>query len=104
MTPRKAVIIGCLISAGFGAVLLGHYGSMIYHWYWTGNLWTASRSGINGHFATYAKSPVEVAFFLGLYGIFTSLGCLAISGAFFIVLYHWKRLFGRDHSRPEVSR
>ena len=98
MTPRKAVVIGSMISAGFGILAIAVFGSRIYHWCVAGELWTVSRSGLDGHFASYAKSPVEVAFFLGLYGIFAGLGCLAISGALFGTLYHWKRLFGRDRS------
>ena len=64
MTPRKAVVIGCLISAGVGILVIAEFGSMIYHWCVTGELWTVGRSGIGGHFANYAKSSVEVMSFL----------------------------------------
>jgi hypothetical protein len=92
MTPRKAVLIGCLISAGVGVLAFAEFGSMIYHWCVTGELWTVGRSGIGGHFASYAKSPFEVVSFLGIYGAFTATGVLAFSVALFNMLYYWKRL------------
>jgi hypothetical protein len=92
MTPRKAVVTGSLISAGVGVLVIAEFGSMIYHWCVTGELWTVSRSGIGGHFANYAKSPVEVLCFLGIYGAFAATGFLACSVALYSTCYIWTRL------------
>ena len=92
MTPRKAVVIGCLISAGVGILVIAEFGSMIYHWCVTGELWTVGRSGIGGPFANYAKSSVEVMSFLGIYGAFTATGFFAFSVALFNMLHYWTRL------------
>ena len=94
MTPRKAVVIGSLISVGFGILAVAEFGLMIYHWCVTGELWTVGRSGIGGHFASFAKSAFEVVSFLGIYGAFISTGVLAFSAALFNVLYYRRRLVG----------
>ncbi|SDJ22081.1 hypothetical protein SAMN05444171_2285 [Bradyrhizobium lablabi] len=46
MTPRKAFVIGNLLSAGFGVLIVTNLGNAIYHWYLTGDLWMISRRGL----------------------------------------------------------
>ena len=95
MTPRRAFIIGNLILAGCGTFIVGVFGSKLFHWYLTGDLWIMSRSGF-GQFTTYSKFPVEVAIQFGLYAVFVGVGIVCIALAITIPVYHRRQLMRRD--------
>jgi hypothetical protein len=95
MTPRRAFVIGNLILAGCGTFLVVVFGSKIYHWYLTGDLWIMSRSGL-GQFTTYGKFPVEAAIQFGIYTIFVGVGIVCIASAIIIPVYYRRQLMRRD--------
>jgi hypothetical protein len=95
MTPRKAFVVGSLLLAGFGALIVGEFGTKIYLWYLTGDLWIMSRSGL-GQYASYSKFPVEVAIVLGIYALFVGVGIVCLGAALINPVYRWRHLLRRD--------
>ena len=55
MAPRKAVMVGSLMLLGLGALAIALFGSMLFHWYGTDELWVVSRFQ-GGRYITYDKS------------------------------------------------
>jgi len=87
MKPRIAVIIGNLVVASWGALLVGVFGEPIYHWYLTGDLWIMSVMGF-GAFTTFCKSPVAFIIQFGLYALSVGLGIFCLAAALMLTAYH----------------
>jgi hypothetical protein len=85
MAPRKAVIVGSLMLLGFGAVTIALFGSMLFHWYGTDELWVVSRLQ-GGRYITHDSSPSALSYYLGIYCVGVVFGgvCIlaAVNGAF----------------------
>jgi hypothetical protein len=97
MTPRKAFVIGNLLSAGFGALIITKLGSEFYHWYLTGDLWMISRRGL-GRYVSYNQFPVEVISALCVYSLILALGILCLGAAIINPMYYWRRLMQKDQT------
>ena len=86
MWPRITVIIGNLFFASWGALLVDVFGQPIYHWYFTGDLWIMSRTGL-GVFATFDKSPVAFILQFGIYALCVGLGIFCLAAALIPLAY-----------------
>jgi hypothetical protein len=100
MSPRKAVIVGCLILLGSGAAIIAVSGSMLFHWYATAELLILSRYD-GGRYATYSNSPLAVVYYLGFYSVSFAFGVLLIITALYATVHYWARLTQRDRSPTE---
>ena len=89
MTLRKSVIIGCLILAGAGALLIGVFGLRIYHQYvWGGTTFVSGRASV-----------VHLVFFTvryGVYVLYVAVGLVCFATSVFLAIYYRRRLFGRQ--------
>jgi hypothetical protein len=86
MKPRIAVVIGNLVVASFGALIVGVFGEPIYHWYLTGDLWIMWMGGF-GVFTTFGTSPVEFIIQFGIYALSVGLGIFCLAAALILPAY-----------------
>ncbi|HLG83531.1 MAG TPA: hypothetical protein VKY22_21145 [Bradyrhizobium sp.] len=88
------MIIGNLVVAGWGALLVDVFGQPIYHWYLTGELWITLRADF-GVFATFDRSPVAFIIEFGLYALCVGLGIFCLAAGLIQLAYY------RRHPKPE---
>jgi hypothetical protein len=95
MSPRKAVVFGCLLLLGGGAAVIACFGPILFHWYVTDELYILSRMR-GGYYTAYSNSPLTVVYYLGIYGIGFAFGVLLITTALYAMARYWARLTQRD--------
>ena len=80
---------------GSGAATITGFGSMLFHWYVTDELYILSRSR-GGYYATYSNSPLSVVYYLGIYGISFAFGVLSITTALYATVRYWRALRAKN--------
>jgi len=94
MSPRTAVIVGSIICLGAGAAMIAYFGSILYHWHATGDVWLQPmRSPTPAHYARYSDDGFNVAFTLGLDWLGFTLGVFAVFGGLGCVFLLMKSVF-----------
>ncbi|MCG2640839.1 MULTISPECIES: hypothetical protein [Bradyrhizobium] len=97
MTPRKAVLVGSVISFGTGVLFAGVFGYPLFHWYLTGDIEVISmRTGLTLGHTTYRESPVIFVLQFGQQAAYCALGVLLLVCAIIVPIYHRKRIFRTD--------
>ncbi|QAU39111.1 hypothetical protein XH86_16655 [Bradyrhizobium guangdongense] len=100
MSPRKAVLIGCMLMLGFGVLFVGFWGHFLYLWYLTDEVQVISmRAGRALGHATYREAPMIFIYQFGRQAAFCALGLFLVAVAVIIPIYHRKRLFWPDGDR-----
>jgi hypothetical protein len=70
--------------------MIAHFGSMLYHWHVTGELWVGPTRGSPGRYASYSGGDdFNVVFELGVYWLSFAFGIMAIFAGlccFFLLL------------------
>ena len=100
MTPRKAVLIGCILMFGVGVLFVGVFGHLLYLWYLTGDVQvTSMRAGLTLGHTTYREAPMMFVYQFGRQAAYCALGILLLVGAVIVPIYHRKRLFRTDSDR-----
>lgn len=94
MAPRKAVLVGCALSFGIGALFVAVFGYPLYDWYLTGKIEVDSVTGaVTLGYVTFRGAPIAFAFQFARGAAFSALGFFLLAVSVLVPILHWKRLF-----------